>query len=250
MNTIKTVLLAALLSAAAYGVYVGVTGAPPSFGPRRRARDWEENTDAVDVGAPSAPLVNLGDDAALTGAASVAPAPTAPIAPPGLSAPPTDASAINPLPSTMPTEPVQSAPERYSSSQGYPSSAAPPQAANAGLVSAGDPQAQPSQMAGAASGGETPAGYDAVAEQPVDSHADFDALMQSVQSLLERNRLADAHRELSEWYGEPHFTPEEDAQVTSLLDRLAGTVIYSREHLLERPYEVQPGDTLDKIADA
>lgn len=252
MNTIKTVLLAALLSAAAYGVYVGVTGAPPSFGPRRRARDWEENTDAVDVGAPSAPLVNLGDDAALTGAAlaPVAPAPTAPIAPPGPSAPPTDASAINPLPSAMPTEPLQSAPERYSSSQGYPSSAAPPPAANTGLVSAGDPQAQPGQAAGAASGGETPAGYDAVAEQPVDSHADFEALMQSVQSLLERNRLADAHRELSEWYGDAHFTPEEDAHVTSLLDRLAGTVIYSREHLLERPYEVQPGDTLDRIADA
>ena len=34
----------------------------------------------------------------------------------------------------------------------------------------------------------------------------------------------------------------------TLLNQLAGTVIYSREHLLVQPYEVQPGDTLDRIA--
>jgi lipoprotein-anchoring transpeptidase ErfK/SrfK len=34
-----------------------------------------------------------------------------------------------------------------------------------------------------------------------------------------------------------------------LVDQLAGTVIYSREHLFDPPYEVQPGDTLERIAD-
>ena len=34
-----------------------------------------------------------------------------------------------------------------------------------------------------------------------------------------------------------------------LLDRLAGTVIYSREAVLDPPYTVQPGDTLPQIAD-
>ena len=37
-------------------------------------------------------------------------------------------------------------------------------------------------------------------------------------------------------------------QVTELLDQLAGTVIYSRQHLLEQPYLVRPGDTLSSIA--
>ncbi|MGH7138620.1 MAG: hypothetical protein ACREHD_22980, partial [Pirellulales bacterium] len=74
MNTIKTVFLAALLSAAAYGVYVGVTGVPPNFGPRRRARDWEETTaNTADETDSSAPLVSIGDEAPLAGSGSPAP---------------------------------------------------------------------------------------------------------------------------------------------------------------------------------
>ena len=34
-----------------------------------------------------------------------------------------------------------------------------------------------------------------------------------------------------------------------MLNQLAGTVIYSKEHLLEPAYEVQPGDTLDRIGE-
>jgi LysM repeat protein len=37
-------------------------------------------------------------------------------------------------------------------------------------------------------------------------------------------------------------------QLVELLDQLAGSIIYSREHLLEPPYEVQPGDRLADIA--
>lgn len=251
MNTIKTVLLAALLSAAAYGVYVGVTGAPPNFGPRRRVRDWEEGADVADAGIPSAPLVNMGEDPAL---ASVAPAPpaagaavaTAP--PPAASPAPADSQPLGPA---SPPANMESAPDRYSSERGYPSTGVRPDADPSTLLSAGD--ALPpigGSPEGALPGGEAPAGYEGPATEPAESHADFEALMQSVGGLLEQNRLADAHLELSEWYGDPHFTPEEDAHVTNLLDQLAGTVIYSREHLLERPYEVQPGDTLEKVADA
>lgn len=251
MNTIKTVLLAALLSAAAYGVYVGVTGAPPNFGPRRRARDWEENTEVTDAGIPSAPLVNMGEDPAL---ASVAPTPLAAAAVAANVAPAAPASAAadgSPLGPIASAPPVDAAPERYSSDQGYPSTATHPDAGHSGLLSADDPLSAAVQgPAENLPGGEAPAGYESQGTQPANSHADFEALMQSVRGLLEQNRLADAHLELSEWYGDPHFTPEEDAQVTNLLDQLAGTVIYSREHLLERPYDVQPGDTLEKVADA
>jgi LysM repeat protein len=34
-----------------------------------------------------------------------------------------------------------------------------------------------------------------------------------------------------------------------MLDQMAATVVYSRQHLLEKPYIVQPGETLDSIAD-
>ena len=37
--------------------------------------------------------------------------------------------------------------------------------------------------------------------------------------------------------------------ITEVLDAMAAKVIYSREDLLERHYGVQPGDTLDSIAE-
>ena len=43
---------------------------------------------------------------------------------------------------------------------------------------------------------------------------------------------------------------EQAKQITDLLDQLAGTVVYSRQHLLERPYVTQQGDTLEKIGQA
>ena len=49
-------------------------------------------------------------------------------------------------------------------------------------------------------------------------------------------------------YGNPDLPPEQAKRITDLLDRLAGTVIYSREHHLERAYVTQPGDTLERVA--
>ena len=36
--------------------------------------------------------------------------------------------------------------------------------------------------------------------------------------------------------------------MTELLDKLAGSVIFSRQHTLQPPYRVNPGETLDEIA--
>ena len=253
MNTIKTVFLAALLSAAAYGVYVGITGSPPNFGPRRRARDWDETpasetaTESAVASIPGAPLITIDES----------PAPTAgdlsgnvqPDAPPV--ARPSAPAAVSPLPSANHLEqPIAGdAPlERYSSTQPYPSSRSAAAAMQAGdaTVRAPSDQRYPSELSG---GAAPPVHEISPPVQDTASHADFAALMQSVQTLLAQNRLVDAHLELSEWFGAPEFTPEEDAQITELLDQLAGTVVYSRQHLLERAYEVQPGDTLEKIAD-
>lgn len=258
MNTIKTVFLAALLSAAAYGVYVGVTGAPPNFGVRRKAKEWQENLtpDAdseigLDV-VPSAPQVHetpLG-----SGGFAAAPAGSAPL-PPG----PDPGGANHGLPAVG-----EAPPDRYASNQSYPSMrSAPPHDTAPPTTADALPPAEsypPDRYAAERYGERYPADDhrspgEAAAGLPGepldhDMHAEYVAMLQSMQALLVNNRLAEVQLELSQWYGNPSLSAEEDAQLTDLLDRLAGTVIYSRQHLLERAYEVQPGDTLEKIADA
>jgi LysM repeat protein len=78
--------------------------------------------------------------------------------------------------------------------------------------------------------------------------AKFSAFMQAVQKKLDEGKLAEAHLALSTLYGNPDLPAEQAKQITDLLDQLAGTVIYSRQSLLEKPYVVQPGDTIGKVA--
>jgi LysM repeat protein len=77
---------------------------------------------------------------------------------------------------------------------------------------------------------------------------EFLVTMQSAKAKLEAGRLAEAHVDLSKYYTTTRLNPEEWRLAVDLLDQLAGTVIYSREHLLEPAYRVQPGDTLERIA--
>jgi len=64
---------------------------------------------------------------------------------------------------------------------------------------------------------------------------------------LESGQLAAALRQLSGCYDNPQLAPAEQAQLTQLLDQVAGTVVYSTQHLLEPPYEVQAGERLEDI---
>ncbi len=73
--------------------------------------------------------------------------------------------------------------------------------------------------------------------------------MNEVYRKLDEGRLADAHVTLSRFYRKPGLSPQQTRQLTDLLDQLAGTVIYSRHSLLEPPYVVRPGDTLQSIAE-
>jgi len=72
--------------------------------------------------------------------------------------------------------------------------------------------------------------------------------MASVDQKLAAGELAEAHLALSGLYGNPKLPVEMSHRVIDLLDQLAGTVIYSREHYLEDPYTVQPGDSIETIA--
>jgi LysM repeat protein len=74
------------------------------------------------------------------------------------------------------------------------------------------------------------------------------ALMEAVQKSLDQGKYAEAHLALSNFYGSADLPAELTAQINSLLDQLAGTVLYSRKHYLEPAYLTQPGDTLEKLA--
>jgi hypothetical protein len=86
---------------------------------------------------------------------------------------------------------------------------------------------------------------------PLDSNSQskFAEFMQAVYKKLDEGRLSEAQLSLSVLYDYPDLPQAQARQVTELLDQLAGTVIYSRQHYLEQPYLVRPGDTLEQIAD-
>jgi LysM repeat protein len=92
-------------------------------------------------------------------------------------------------------------------------------------------------------------GGSAAAAADANSFAELDALMKSAEAKVNAGQLAEAHLQLTSVYGKPWVPPERARQITQMLDQLAATVIYSRQHLLEPAYRVQPGDTLERIAE-
>lgn len=108
--------------------------------------------------------------------------------------------------------------------------------------------------------GAAPGGYDAAAADrqramagappPAvgGSSSGFSTTMEAVRRELEAGQLASALRQLSNWYEDPQLSLPERQQLNQLLDQVAGTVIYSTQHLLESPYEVQQGERLEDIA--
>ncbi|HEX5442254.1 MAG TPA: LysM domain-containing protein, partial [Pirellulales bacterium] len=255
MNTIKTLFLSALLSAAAYGVYVAVTGVSPiNFRARPEpAKDWETGPQVVlsdDQGEEAAPSAAAPAGALATAdLANGTPAEATPAQ--ALTMPHNDADGLaDPafghnglagMPNASPGLYASSDP--YAGAQGDPAGQRyPPD--NRYPPENHYPSTDTAQAPAAGGYGETPA---VNAEGNI--HAQFAALMQSAEASLAQGQLGDVHLELSAWYGEPRLSPDEEHQLTNLLDQLAGTVIYSRQHLLEPAYEVQPGDTLERIAD-
>ena len=77
----------------------------------------------------------------------------------------------------------------------------------------------------------------------------FGAAWQTAQELLQNQRWAEALSKLSPFYDAAEVTSDQRQKLLDLLDPLAGKVVYSSEHLLEPPYQVQPGETLEQIAE-
>jgi hypothetical protein len=78
--------------------------------------------------------------------------------------------------------------------------------------------------------------------------AQFNMFVEEVRHKLDQGRLDEGLVELSRVYQIPELPPTQCLQLAELLGQVAGTVIYSRQHLLEPPYRVRPGETLGQIA--
>jgi LysM repeat protein len=86
---------------------------------------------------------------------------------------------------------------------------------------------------------------------PVQAPADgsFADLMEAARRDLEAGQMARALEQLSSWYDDSRLSPAERQQLNQMLDQVAGTVVYSTQHLLEPPYEVQQGEKLEEIGE-
>ncbi len=65
---------------------------------------------------------------------------------------------------------------------------------------------------------------------------------------IDRRNLKDALATLSVFYNAPEITTEQRQDLLDLLDALSREVVFSRQHLLEMPYVVAPGETLEQVA--
>ncbi|UUO07091.1 LysM peptidoglycan-binding domain-containing protein [Blastopirellula sp. J2-11] len=76
----------------------------------------------------------------------------------------------------------------------------------------------------------------------------FESDWRMAQTQLEQNQWSEALRTLTPWRGRAELTTEQSEQLNLLLSQLAGSVVYSTEHLLSDPYLVQRGESLSEIA--
>lgn len=101
-----------------------------------------------------------------------------------------------------------------------------------------------------------PAAIGAVPEMSVEDKLNlsqdlaFTTAMKSAKMQLEQGQLATALLTLSIWYEDPRLNPAQQSELTQLLDQVSGSVIYSRQHLIEPAYTVRQGETLQQIAQA
>ncbi|HVC96251.1 MAG TPA: L,D-transpeptidase family protein [Pirellulales bacterium] len=284
MNSLKTMFLAVLMSAATYGVYVTITGNPPGS-PPKETREWVEDPPQVErpEGDPSQ---TPAPQAATTAPAEMrrtvtensdgpyGTGETTTYDPRGeVTGAESRRTETSPAPNRSETFDAPNAldrgaqggtsPERYSPDS--PDDRYPPRgrygdadrrqpvgrdlendrypADERDRGHEGNPTADTRREGDPSPDGSPP-------PDPVEIHDEFVAGMREAEAMLAENHLVDGLMKLSRMVGDPLWSPQDEAQLMELLDQLAGTVIYSREHLLEPPYEVQPGDTLDRIAEA
>ena len=263
MNTVRTVVVVVVLAAVAYGVHASLTAEPPAEPPGLEAGDWSQ---APMVEIPSTPGTVTLPTAAPTGPPPVTSTGTTPPPATSVGLPPSVADEAPPfaapqvsggsdlVPPYQPAVPKdadmeQETAPRYETSPTARSVSHDAQPAGERMVYADPPLDDPRAGTELASPSATSAVMPAKPRpETVSSGAsDFEASLSEWIEELDRGNLAEAHLSLSQWYGDPRMSEDQRAQLLDLLDRVAGTVVYSQQSLLEPAYQVQPGDTLERI---
>ena len=237
MSSWKNLFFLAILAVVGCGLYFSLMHAPGPPPPGAENASTEEpkvDPGQAMTGPPS------------TGGQNVGPPPGAEVAPSSVA--PSPVVTTIPTPAPSPVSPVSPAPGvGYSEPVPPPPGTSPP-----GSVPPPPPDANiapPPATTTMAPGGPPPAPPAAVVDRTAEARENVKKLLAVVNAELDHGRTADAHRMLSSLYGSPEVPSDMTREINGRLDEMAGVVIYSRQHLLERPYLVQPGDTLERIAD-
>jgi lipoprotein-anchoring transpeptidase ErfK/SrfK len=283
MNSLKNVAMVAILALVAYAVYVSINSSPVQT-PPEIAEDWTGEPPRVSLpggdaggasgfamegpsGFPSpgvppirqrshelSPLRPFSESAP---APPFSPAPMPPEIAANLAPPPPAAPSDVPLyPSYAPSAPPIGSNANVSAGPPSPPlpdfnrGSAPPLPPESSFAPPGM-NAAPTRDASregissyAVPGQNSPA-------KPNDSRIwpEFAEFLAGARRDLDQGRFRETLAILSSRYGEPDQTAAEAKALTDLLDQVAGTVIYSREHHLEPAYVVPPGETLPQIAE-
>lgn len=280
MQLIRTLCVVAVLGALTYGAYVTLTGSPP-VEPPLDAVNWD-SPPHIELPASATPAAPA--PAALPPAAKSTPAPKFPSLESAGAAKldtPTDPVAGTPLKSTIigvradtntSREPPLSypstgaAPGPFDTAGSAPLATATPAPPVASSISAGPilpgvslppaPESSPPPPV-------TPAGGVPLTSPAVPTTSSSDVSLTSSAPLavapsshvpfdeiqaLATTKPTEALEKLSRFFDDPALSPEESRRVAEMLDYLAGAVVYSREHCLEPPHTVRPGERLDQIA--
>ncbi|MCC6126457.1 MAG: L,D-transpeptidase family protein [Pirellulales bacterium] len=229
METVKTVVVTVILMAAGYGVYVSLWRKP------------EKTTSDIAADAPDMPTVQMpGRESSDDQKSSVAPLGNA-------------ANAGSPLPGTsVPPPPLFGSNPRSETTSGGATGLSPGGSPGGSVTLIPGPNAEKPPIAASipAPGDNLPAPTTpGVAKEQDDFREQYRSFIQQVQKTLDDGKLPEALRALTTFYELPNLPEPQRGEVEQLLDQLAGTVIYSRQHYLERPYAVQPGETLDQLAE-
>jgi LysM repeat protein len=83
---------------------------------------------------------------------------------------------------------------------------------------------------------------------PINDSRQFELDWRSVELLLEKQEMLQALRLMSKWKNNFDLTSEQSDKLNRLLSQLAGTVVYSTDHLMSSPHIVSRGETLTTIA--
>jgi hypothetical protein len=222
MNTVKTVAITVILMAVGYGVYISLW------------QKSEKNAADKPADSPAIPTVQMGS--AITSQGSSAQLPRVSLRGSGT-------SLMSPAPGTLGSPAPLFGSNSRNETPGVSSNSVT-------LIPGPNGEKPPATPSIPAPGMSPDSKLPSVATPEQDEFlTQYQSFIQGMQKMLEEGKLPEALNKLTAVYEFPNLPDSQRKEVEHLLDQLAGTVIYSRQHCLEKPYIVRSGDTLDQIAE-